>query len=273
MFDFKFYLFLYPDLYDRGINTKIKAIEHWNKKGKFEKKIGFDKDNLMKFWKKYIYFNPYLIKKGITDKRSIIKHWYNVGKKHNLLLNNLDSPNIIVFEKNKCKTDKLLLDTNTVFGLEEYKLNLEISKNIKFIQIESQSNKQENEISLANNKLNLNNHSSTQSFKKEEKLKQDQSQLKKLKTLRKETQKIQQKETQKINIKLENKIKEIQQTLKNTQNNEEKKQNEFGISEPRVIIYYRVSINLILYLFSYYSKINSNNYVLYLILIQPIYFI
>ena len=34
MFDWKFYLFLYPELLNNGIDSKVKAYEHWKLIGK-----------------------------------------------------------------------------------------------------------------------------------------------------------------------------------------------------------------------------------------------
>ena len=67
-FDWELYLELNKDLLDNEINTKEKALFHWENHGKYEnRKYKFD-------WCLYInHFN--LLSRGINDKRKAIDHW------------------------------------------------------------------------------------------------------------------------------------------------------------------------------------------------------
>ena len=54
MFDWKFYLFLYPELIKKGINNKYKAYNHWIKYGQNENRIAFHEDRDIFYWKTYL---------------------------------------------------------------------------------------------------------------------------------------------------------------------------------------------------------------------------
>lgn len=81
MFDWKFYIFLYPELVKKyNLKNKDTAYKHWIYNGRYEGRIGYHIDKDIFNWKEYLKNNKYLIKEGIRDKREAILHWYNVGK-------------------------------------------------------------------------------------------------------------------------------------------------------------------------------------------------
>ncbi len=72
-FDWEFYCNYYEDLRKAGINTKEKALNHWNRHGEKEGRISFDFD-----WKFYInYYNLIYIK----NKEKALEHYIKYGKK------------------------------------------------------------------------------------------------------------------------------------------------------------------------------------------------
>ena len=87
MFDWKFYLFLYPELNNFGINTKEQAYNHWLTIGRYENKICEHIDRNFFNWRNYLISNKNLIKSGIIDKRGAILHWYNYGKRNGYTFN------------------------------------------------------------------------------------------------------------------------------------------------------------------------------------------
>ena len=84
MFDWKFYLFLYPELIKSGINSKKLAYQHWIEIGRYHNFICEHPDKNNFNWKSYLKKNKFIVKKGIIDKRNAIKHWYSYGKKYGL---------------------------------------------------------------------------------------------------------------------------------------------------------------------------------------------
>jgi hypothetical protein len=123
MFEWKQYLLNYPDLVQAGIDTKEKALIHFNKHGKNESRtskplINFD-------WKQYISNYPDLIQGGIdTQDKAIIhfiSHGQNEGRNDKVpyikkpevrvpIMNNLDLLKVYKFDK------KIRLGVNTDGG-------------------------------------------------------------------------------------------------------------------------------------------------------------
>ena len=81
-FDWKFYIDLYPDLKQNGIDNRYKAIEHWETFGKSENRICYNIKKLVDFVP-IIYFqlNPDLGLAGINTKTKLLEHWLSYGFK------------------------------------------------------------------------------------------------------------------------------------------------------------------------------------------------
>jgi len=78
-FDWRFYLFMNPDLRDNGIQDQHSATNHWNLYGKNENRFGIPVD-VARFDFAY-YRNTYSDIKHIVSKRELLIHWYTHGKK------------------------------------------------------------------------------------------------------------------------------------------------------------------------------------------------
>ena len=76
IFDWQYYLNLYPDLRINGVHTKEEAIQHWENFGFFEERtarmIIFD-------WQYYLNLYPDLRINGVHTKEEAINHWINYG--------------------------------------------------------------------------------------------------------------------------------------------------------------------------------------------------
>ena len=79
-FKWEDYINLYKDLSNAGINTKEKALEHWNKYGKKEGRKCSKKEFIFD-WKKYIELYIDLQKANINTKQQALTHWINHGEK------------------------------------------------------------------------------------------------------------------------------------------------------------------------------------------------
>lgn len=140
MFDWKFYIFLYPELIKKyKIINKDNAYAHWIHIGRYEGKIGYHIDENIFNWKDYLKNNSFLIKEGIKDKRGAILHWYNVGKNLGLQISkyknneNHNIRNLIKYEnnnnfadsKNDTKYIKLIVhnDIENNINLKDYSSN------------------------------------------------------------------------------------------------------------------------------------------------------
>ena len=78
-FDWRFYLFMNPDLRDNAIQDQQSATNHWNAYGKNENRFGIPID-VDRFDFAY-YRNTYSDIKHIVSKRELLIHWYTHGKK------------------------------------------------------------------------------------------------------------------------------------------------------------------------------------------------
>jgi len=218
MFDWKFYIFLYPELIKKyKISNKNNAYEHWINIGRYEGKIGYHIDKNIFNWKNYLKNNSFLIKEGIKDKRKAILHWYNIGKNLGLQISkhiNNENDNIrdlIKYEnnyndienlkENDKKFIKLIVDNN--INLKDYSINnnnevlsnildksitkdLKISKNIRNNPIIT-TNKKLIKESIEENKNNLLiNHNNKLEIKKD-KLLTNKDNDSKFNTLKSET--------------------------------------------------------------------------------------
>ena len=77
MFNWIFYLDLYPELKLLGVNNNITAYNHWIFYGKSQSRIPYHVDEKLFDYAYYISHNKQL--KGYTHKQAII-HWYTIGK-------------------------------------------------------------------------------------------------------------------------------------------------------------------------------------------------
>ena len=77
LFDWEFYVWYNKDLIESGINTKDKAILHWNKFGKKENRKYYD---LNFDWEYYIALHPDLLQHNINTKSKAICHWRDNGE-------------------------------------------------------------------------------------------------------------------------------------------------------------------------------------------------
>jgi len=88
MFDWKIYLYNYPDLVKNGMDTEQKAIEHWKRYGIIEKRVANKLLNTNEFnW--VIYLNNYsdLLELDITTEKEALDHWLLHGKRENRIAN------------------------------------------------------------------------------------------------------------------------------------------------------------------------------------------
>tara|TARA_Y100000385_G_scaffold253459_1_gene277618 strand:- start:1527 stop:4499 length:2973 start_codon:yes stop_codon:yes gene_type:complete len=162
MFDWKFYIFLYPELVKKyNLKNKDTAYKHWIYNGRYEGRIGYHIDKDIFNWKEYLKNNKYLIKEGIRDKREAILHWYNVGKNLGLQIsksqglkeNNLR--NMIEYENFSKNLD---INSNKDYNIKNKQAKLIINNNSqdifsikKISNLKNYSNEKKNKLEI--NKL------------------------------------------------------------------------------------------------------------------------
>ena len=78
LFDWNYYLYKYPDLKNKGITTKDKAIEHWMNNG-----INENRNSRMYLFDVEYYLNKYpdLRINNVNTEEEAIQHWLNNGSK------------------------------------------------------------------------------------------------------------------------------------------------------------------------------------------------
>ena len=107
-FDWKSYIKYYPDLVE--LNTKEKAINHWLKFGKKEKRKYFSLDDnihdeYQKFdWKTYL--KNYEDLKSMNTKKEAWEHWLNHGKKEKRVLYDINKKEMDIYNEIKSKEKK-----------------------------------------------------------------------------------------------------------------------------------------------------------------------
>ena len=79
-FEWKFYLFMNPELISLGINNKETATNHWITMGQFEKRIASHVDRNIFDFDYYATKYGSLKVNGIISKRDLLNHWYTHGK-------------------------------------------------------------------------------------------------------------------------------------------------------------------------------------------------
>lgn len=88
-FDWEFYISFNKDLEKSGINTKEKAIKHYNKFGKFEKRVACKPPNNFD-WKIYLSYNKDLEISGINTEEKAIEHYLRHGIHENRKINDFE---------------------------------------------------------------------------------------------------------------------------------------------------------------------------------------
>jgi glycosyltransferase involved in cell wall biosynthesis len=96
IFDWEYYIDLYPDLKAKGINNKELALKHWNKYGKKEGRLGYDESF---DWEDYLKKNPDLINKNIISREQVFKYWIKYGK-YEKISNNSSHNNVNTIQNN-----------------------------------------------------------------------------------------------------------------------------------------------------------------------------
>lgn len=142
-FDWKFFIYLNPNLIDLEIDTEIKCLAYWYNIDNCQSITNhIDKDSFN--WKKYLEANPDLSKLGINNERDSLIHWYKFGKYENRLINpnkdlltlDKDKKNIIDkqqsnisnLEKNKLMDNFISISSNYIIKLSEsYQKNIELN--------------------------------------------------------------------------------------------------------------------------------------------------
>ena len=89
-FDWKTYVYNYPDLQRAGINTQEKAWNHWSTVGQKENRTD-SKISTLFDWKTYIYNYPDLQRAGINTQQKAWNHWSTVGQKENRTDSNIST--------------------------------------------------------------------------------------------------------------------------------------------------------------------------------------
>ena len=163
MFDWKFYIFLYPELIKKyKISNKDNAYEHWIKIGRYEGKIGYHIDENIFNWKDYLKNNSFLIKEGIKDKRGAILHWYNVGKNLGLQISkyknneNHNIRNLIKYENNnfvETKNDTKYIKLIVHNDIEKNNINLKDYSSNKYRQTKPKISKKNINVTKINPKI------------------------------------------------------------------------------------------------------------------------
>jgi|GEM_PF-2374038 len=79
-FDWLTYVAINPDLEKAGINSRKKALDHWNSTGRVEGRIYKLPDPRTFDWNSYLYLNPDLKDAGVTSERDACLHWALSGE-------------------------------------------------------------------------------------------------------------------------------------------------------------------------------------------------
>ncbi len=134
-FDWKFYIFINPNLINLGINTEGKCLAYWYNIQNCES-VSYHIDKKIFNWEKYLEANPDLSKLGINNEQDSLIHWYNIGKyenrsikpNYNLIINNNRKD---MLELKNLNTNNLINNFKTSSLDNEIRLSKECQKNIE----------------------------------------------------------------------------------------------------------------------------------------------